>query len=64
MEFQDSLHHFVVYFFSQVKNLRDKERKVSETCVLAPLNRAKEIWKVIQGDGCTSILGLSFYVSS
>ena len=47
-----------------MKNLRHKERKVSETCVLAPLNRAKEIWKVIQGDGCTSILGLSFYVSS
>ena len=47
-----------------MKNLRDKERKVSETCVLAPLNRAKEIWKVMQGDGCTSISGLIFQVTS
>ena len=60
MEFKNSLNHFVVYFFSQVKNSKDKERKVSKTCVLAPLNKAKEIWKVMQGDGCTSILELIF----
>ena len=32
-----------------VQNLTESEWKVSETCVLASLNRAKEIWKVMQG---------------
>ena len=59
MEFKNSLNCFVVYF-SQVKNVRDKEPKVSETCALAPFNRSKQIWKVMQGDGCTSMLGLIF----
>ena len=60
MEFKNSLNNFVVYF-SQVKNVRDKEpAEVSETCALAPFNRAKQIWKVMQGDGCTSMLGLIF----
>ena len=40
-----------------VQNLKESEWRVSETCVLASLNRAKEIWKVMQGNGCTSILG-------
>ena len=40
-----------------VQNLTESEWKVSETCVLASLNRAKEIWRVMQGNGCTSILG-------
>ena len=59
MEFKYSLNYFVVYF-SQVNNVRDKEPKVSETCALAPFNRAKQIWKVMQGDGCTGVLGLIF----
>ena len=44
-----------------VQNLTESEWKVSEACVLASLNRAKEIWKVMQGNGCTSILG--FFLS-
>ena len=43
-----------------VQNFSDREWKVSETGALAPLNRAKEIWKVMQGNGCTSISGFIF----
>ena len=41
-----------------VQNLTDSEWKVGETCLLASLNREKEIWKVMQGNGSTSILGV------
>ena len=41
-----------------VQNLTDSEWKVSETCLLASLKREKEIWKVMQGNGSTSILGV------
>ena len=32
-----------------LQNLIESQWKVSKTCVLASLNRAKEIWKVMQG---------------
>ena len=44
MEFKNYLNYFVVYF-SQVKNVRDKEPKVSETCALAPFNRQNKYGK-------------------